>query len=75
MSFDEWWEEYRSEHAIPIAENRGIAEDVWNEALRETWLKVFQIVSDNPQMFTREAIRKLEALREADGQGPLARAA
>jgi hypothetical protein len=38
---------------------------------KETWREVFQIVSDHPDWFTREAIKLLEAARESDGAGPV----
>lgn len=41
------------------------------QAKHEVWEAVFQVVSDNPQMATREFIRKLEAARDADQCGPL----
>lgn len=41
------------------------------QAKREVWEAVFQIVSDNPQMATREFIKQLEAARDEDGCGPL----
>jgi hypothetical protein len=37
---------------------------------KEVWARVFQVVSDNPQMLTREVIKKLEAVRDEDGAGP-----
>lgn len=41
------------------------------QAKREVWEAVFQVVSDNPQLATREFIRKLEEARDMDGCGPL----
>lgn len=46
-------------------------EVVWQGATRAVWAKVFQILSDRPDMATRELIRQLEAARDADGAGPL----
>jgi hypothetical protein len=37
---------------------------------KETWREVFQIVSDHPDWFTREAIKALEAARGLAGAGP-----
>lgn len=79
MTFDE----YRAKHWFEISpENMadsGGAEKVWSDAQKdaqkETWEQVFQIVSDNPQMFSREAIKKLEAARERAGAGPMRQAA
>lgn len=75
MTFDE----YRAKHWFEIspenmADSEG-AEKVWSDAQKETWEQVFQIVSDNPQMFSREAIKKLEAARERAGAGPMRQAA
>lgn len=44
--------------------------DDTRRAKRAVWATVFQIVSDNPQMATREFIKKLEAARGEDGCGP-----
>lgn len=44
--------------------------DVVHKAKCDVWATVFQIVSDNPQMATREFIKMLEAARDADGAGP-----
>ena len=46
-------------------------EVVWRAAVIKTWEKVFQIVSDRPDLVTREHIKRLEAARDADGAGPL----
>lgn len=32
MTFDEWWTNYCERTATPFAENRGLAEEVWNAA-------------------------------------------
>lgn len=75
MTFDE----YRNEHWFEISPESiagsGSCEKVWDDSAKETWTQVFQIVSDNPQMFDREAIKKLEAARERAGVGPMAQAA
>ena len=44
-------------------------EEVWKAAVKTTWAKVFQIVSDRPDQATREFIKKLKAAREQDGAG------
>jgi len=36
----------------------------------DPWKVVFQIVSDHPDWFTRDAIKALEAARDSDGVGP-----
>lgn len=46
------------------------SDDVVRKAKCDVWATVFQIVSDNPQMATREFIKMLEAARDADGAGP-----
>jgi hypothetical protein len=37
---------------------------------RDPWKAVFQIVSDHPDWFTRDAIKALEEARDSDGAGP-----
>lgn len=32
MTFDEWWAGYCIRTGNPVAENRGLAEEVWNAA-------------------------------------------
>lgn len=54
-----------------LDDNLTWGEEVWKAAQRETWAKVFQIVSDNPQLATREFIQLLEAARDEAGCGPV----
>ena len=61
------WHEKNSTHG----EDFTYGEEVWRTARRDLWGTMFQIVSDNADLATREFIRLLEAAREEDGYGPL----
>lgn len=69
MTFNEWWSEN-------YADSRGagadytFGEEVWRAAQRDTWEIVFQQVSDTPQLFPREHIKRLEEARGNAGYGP-----
>lgn len=69
MTFNEWWEKH-DQVSDPFS-NFTYGEQVWQAAQSDTWGAVFQIVSDNADLATREFIRLLEAAREEDGYGPL----
>lgn len=69
MTFDQWWDK-EDRDSVPDSDYT-FGEEVWKAAQSDTWSTVFQIVSDNPQMATREFIRLLEAARERAGAGPI----
>lgn len=64
-SYADWYIQHHTN-----GDDFGFGENVWQAAQKATWAEVFQIVSDNPQMATRELIRTLEAARESAGYGP-----
>lgn len=68
MTFEEWWDKNDMDSVPDSSFTYG--EEVWKAAQRDVWADVFQIVSNNPQMATREFIKKLEAARDAGGHGP-----
>lgn len=41
-------------------------EDIWEAAKKDAWANVFQVVSDRPDLATREFIKRLEAARNTD---------
>lgn len=68
MNFTEWWDKNGMDSMSDADFTYG--EEVWQAARRDVWSNVFQVVSDNPQIATREFIKKLEALRDEAGCGP-----